>query len=182
MNAKTPAELALKVWGALRIVEALASLPTALLVASTAVGSGSPDAALFRGSQIGFILGVVIQALAGLAVMLYADRMVAWFEADTTPLNIGMDVEDVATLAFALLGVSVLISGLQRAAVPAYAFFGGVPLPADERLRYLWERHTETLVQASIQIAAGAFLVFGRRTAVATFLRVREADSNEDDV
>ena len=101
MNAKTFAELALKIWGAISILGALLALPPMLWM-EWSVAGGDPQAEALRASQISYVLNVIVHFAGGIVVLVWADRIVALFESDETPLHIGMSGREVAVLAFAL--------------------------------------------------------------------------------
>jgi hypothetical protein len=111
MSAKTLAELALKIWGVTLILGALASLPATLWMFG-GISSGDPQAAFVRSSQLGYVLSVIIQILSGFAVLVWADRITALFESDTTALQIDSSGAELQILGLALVGVFVLVDGL----------------------------------------------------------------------
>src|SRR5258705_12777679 len=104
MNARTLAELALKIWGVTLVVRALASLPVTLLMAVGGAGS-DPQANFMRITQIASVLGVVIQGAVGTAVLVWADRITDLIESDTAPIQIDADIDELQVLGFALVGV-----------------------------------------------------------------------------
>lgn len=181
MNAKTLAELALKIWGVVSILGALLAIPATLWM-DWSVPEADPQAALVRASQIGYVVNLVVQVLGGTIVLVWADRIVALFEADETPLHIGIAGADVHVLAFAIVGVFVFVNGVQNAAGAGYVLW---TKPGEvDTLSYMWARQGEDMVQGAVQIAAGAFLILGRDTLVRGWLRLRgerasdAADSN----
>jgi len=159
MNAKTLAELALKLWGVLLVLGTLLSLPAALLTVWMVPG-GDEQAALMRASQISYILNAVFHLLAGVVVLVWADRIVALFESDVTPLNIDVSFAQLQILAFAITGIFVLIEGLQNAAATGYALLAK-PEGADT-VSYMWAGQGEGMIKGIVQIAAGSVLLLGR--------------------
>ena len=153
MNAQILAELALKVWGVLLILGTLVSLPAALWMVWT-VPAGDAQAAFMRASQIGYVLNVTVQALAGIVVVMWADRIVALFESDVTPLDIDVSHAQLHVLAFAIVGVIVLIDGLQNAAAAGYVFLAK-PDEIDTS-SYMWARQGESMIKSVVQIADGS--------------------------
>ena len=122
MNAKTLVELALKVWGIILLVGALVSLPVALLMVNVPAGDDS-QAAWVRATQRGSVLHLVIQVAAGVAVVVWADGITNLIESDTAPLHIDASARDLQVLGFALVGVFVLLHGLENIAATAYVWF-----------------------------------------------------------
>jgi hypothetical protein len=172
MNAKSLAELVLKVWGVILFLGALTSLPATLWMFGAAPTS-DPQNALMRASQMYYVLNVAVQALAGFAVLVWADKIVALFESDTTPLQIQATGAELQVLGFALVGVFVLIGGLQNAAGAAYALFSMPKFDQADRWSYMWERQGEAMVKAVVEVVAGALLVFGREALVRGWSRLR---------
>jgi hypothetical protein len=170
MNAKTLAELALKLWGVVAILSAVLAIPPALWMVWT-VPAGDPQAAVLRASQISYVLNVPVHLVGGIVVLIWADRITAIFEADETPLQIGMNGPDVRVLAFAIVGLFVFVSGVQNAAGAGYVLWTK-PEPVDT-VSYLWARQGEDLIEAAVQIAAGAFLIHPRETILQGWSRLR---------
>ncbi|MCX6539589.1 MAG: hypothetical protein NT151_11760 [Acidobacteria bacterium] len=178
MNAKRLAELALKVWGVTHVVGALVSLPAALWIFG-AVSAGDPQAAFVHASRIGYVVGLTVQVLAGLAVMVWADSIVALFESDTTPLQVDASSAELQVLGFALAGVFVLVAGLQNAAGTAYVLLSKPKFDETGTWSYVWSRQGEAMVKAAVQIVAGALLVFGREALVRGWSRLRGAPGSD---
>ena len=159
MNAKTFAELALKIWGVYSILGALLTLPAALWMQWSNPGD-DPQAALLRASQIGYVLNAIVHLAAGIIVLVWADRIVSLFESDETPLHVGMSGTEVAVLAFAIVGVFFLVNGVQNAVGAGYVLWSK-PDQVDT-VPYMWARQGEDLIEAVVQMASGAFLVLRR--------------------
>jgi hypothetical protein len=179
MNAKTLAELALKIWGVILLVSALASLPVTLLMAAERAGS-DPQANLVRMTQIASILSVVIQGAVGMAVLVWADRITGLIESDTAPIQIDASLDELQMLAFALAGVFILVSGLQNVASAAYVLLSRPKFDETNTLTYLWARQNEAIVKALVQVVAGALLVFGRKSIAHGWSALRGRSLNDD--
>jgi hypothetical protein len=180
MNAKTLAELALKIWGVTLLIGSLASLPVTLLMSVASPGNDS-QAALIRASQIGSILHFVIQALVGVAVIVWADNITNLIESDVTPLRVDTSTAEFQALGFALVGVFVLVEGIQNVAATAYVWFSRPSFDQTEPLSYLWTRQNEAIGRALVQVVAGALLVFGRDAIVHGWSRLRGQPMNDAD-
>lgn len=176
MNAKTLAELALKIWGVTLLVSALAALPAALLMA--AADPGDAQASWFRATQNATLLNVVIQALVGTAVLVWADRITALIESDTKEIQVDTNTVDLQVLGFALVGAFVLVDGLRNVAGVAYVLFSKPGFDETDIWSYLWPRQNEAMVKAVVQVVAGAFLIFGRRSIVRGWSRLRSQSPN----
>jgi hypothetical protein len=179
MNARTLAELALKIWGITLLVSALASLPVTLLMAAAGAGS-DPQANLIRTTQIASILGVVIQAAVGTAVIVWADRITDLIESDTAPIQIDTNIAELQVLGFALVGVFILVGGLQNVASAAYVLLSKPKFDETNAWTYMWTRQNEAIVKALVQVIAGGLLVFGRKTIAHGWSVLRGQSLNDD--
>jgi len=173
MTAKTLAELALKVWGVMLILEALSSLPTTLWALATFPAAGDEQAALMHTSQAGILISIAVRGVIGLAVLVWADALVRLFEDSEVPLEVTASPREVGALAFAVVGVFVLVSGLQSAAFPGYVWFTTRGLDLTGSSQYFWERQGETLARAAVQVAAGTFLLVGSEAVLRGWRKVR---------
>ena len=165
------------------VVTGLASLPVALLMATASPGIDA-QAGLIRMSQIGSILNVAVQALVGAAVIFWAGRIsdaIVATDADTT-IRVNANATELQALGFALVGVFVLVAGLQNIAGAAYALFSRPAFDETDALSYLWARQNQAILKALVQIIAGALLVFGRETIARGWSRLRgeSVDRDED--
>jgi hypothetical protein len=186
MTGRALAAIAVKVWGAILVVGALASSPSAILFVTLAPGNDA-QAAVFRASQIGLMLNVVLHAALGVALIVLADRIVAWVIADGSPLRIDVYASELSALGFALVGLFVLIQGAESIAAAVYTIVTKPSWPAsDSTFWYVWERDREAIVRAIVQIIAGVLLLFGREAIVSAWWRLRggvkEPNANDTDV
>ena len=187
ISAVKLAELALKVWGVILIVGALVSIPNAIATIVTAARSEGADELVGLTTRA---MGIATfsQVVAGIVVLVWADKIVALFESDTTELQLGVTSSQLQLLGFALVGVFVLVEGLQDAAVVAYTYYSK-PSFVDQNFEYMWSRQAEAMVRAPVQIAAGAFLILGREALVRRWSGARDesydegrADAPDDEV
>jgi hypothetical protein len=167
MTGKALAAIALRVWGVILIVGALASSPSTILFVTLAPAVG-PEASVFRVSQIGVALTLLVHAALGVALVLLADRIVGWVTPDGPPLRIDVYASELAALGFALVGLYALVQGAENIAAAVYtvATKPWWPASSDSTFWYVWEHQREAIVRAFVQIAAGAVLMFGRRAIV----------------
>ncbi len=173
MTARSLAAIALKVWGAILIVNALASLPSTAIVGALPPPVDA-EAAIFRATQIGLMLNFAAQALLGVALIALADRIVRWFIPDQLPLRVDVYASELAVLGFAIVGLFVLIQGAEGIAASAYAVFTKPSWPASDRTYwYVWESQRQAIVKGLVQIAAGLTLMFGRKPLVNVWWRLR---------
>jgi len=172
MTAKSLAELALKVWGVMMIVGALTALPVNLAMMGAVDGGADAQAALFRTSQIVSSAALGFRAFVALGLIVWSDRVVDWIVADGPSLRIAMRAPEARALAFAVVGLVVLLDGLENAAVVAYTLYSK-PAIESETLSYLWNRQRDSLVRAVVQLVAGFLLLGGRDYVVGLFSRMR---------
>jgi hypothetical protein len=119
MTGRSLATLALKTWGIVVVVSAIASLPATLLIATTSPGIEA-QAGIVRASQVGAILNLVVHVLIGGTMVGVAGRLSEAIMADTPPLQLSVTTGELQTLAFALVGIVVLVDGLREVAAAAY--------------------------------------------------------------
>jgi hypothetical protein len=178
MNAKTLAELALKIWGITLLVSAVAALPAALLMAAADPGSDA-QATWFRVTQQASLLNVVIQGLVGTAVLVWADRITALIESDTKELRVDTNTSDLQVLGFALVGTVVLVGGLQNVAGVGHVLLSRPAFDDTDTWAYLWPRQNEAMVKAVVQVGAGAYLTFGSKSIIRGWSRLRSQSPND---
>lgn len=107
------------------------------------------------------------------------DRIAALSETAETPLRIGIDAREAQALTFAVVGVFVLVDGLQDAAAAASVFWSKPD--AAPAVSYMWERQGEGIIEALVQIAAGAVLILGRDPFVQGWMRLRTGRAHDLD-
>ena len=176
MNGRNLAELALKVWGVILILGAILLAPAALWMVWK-IPTGDPEGAAMYAGQVAYVINLVVQALGGFVILVWADRIASSFESDGTPLQIDVSAAHLQVLAFAILGVIIVVDGLQNAAGAGYALLTK-PDQADTA-SYMWALQGDGMIKAAVQIAAGAFLVFGRESLVRGWLRLRRPQSQD---
>jgi hypothetical protein len=171
MTPKSLAELALKVWGVIMLVGTLTALPADLAMLGTIDGADA-QAALFRTSQIVAIAALAFRACVAVGLIVWSDRVVDWIVSDGPSLRIAIRAAEARTLAFAIVGLSVLLDGLENAAVVGYTLYSK-PSIESQTMSYLWSRQRDSLVRAVVQLVAGFVLLGGRDYVVGAFARMR---------
>lgn len=173
MNARSLTATALKIWGAILIVGALGSLPSAAVL-----GALSPPAdiatAVFRATQVGLLLNLFAQTLLGVGMVAFAERVVGWVVPDGLPLKIDVYASELSALGFALVGLFVLIQGAEEIVATVYTLSTKPLLPtSDPTFWYVWEPERQAIVKGLVQIVAGVVLMFGREAIVNAWWRLR---------
>jgi len=179
MNGRLLGSVALKTWGIVLVVSAIAALPATLLMATASPGIDA-QAGMIRVTQLGSILNVVVQALIGGAVVAFAGRISEAILPDTPPLHLIVTTSELQALAFALVGIVVLIDGLGGVAAAGYVLLSKPAFDETDSLSYLWARQGQSIVRAGVQIASGTFLVFGRDTLARGWSRLRGQQVDDD--
>jgi hypothetical protein len=172
VNARSLATVALKTWGIVLVVNALAVLP-GTLVASTASPGIDAQAALIRAAQVGSILNVIVTALLGGALVALAGRISNAILPDTAPFALAVTAEESQILAFALVGIVLLVDGLREVAAAVYVLATKPAFDESSNLSYVWARESQSIVRSAVQIVAGALLMFGRHALARGWSRLR---------
>jgi hypothetical protein len=162
VNARSLAVIALKVWGAILIADAVRSIPTAVLLP-----------ALSSAAQVRMALDAAVRAAVGAGVIVLSDRFVRCIVPDGPPLNIDVYASELGALAFAVLGLYLAIEGAGDIATTVYTLLTRPPLPGDRTVWYVWEPQRRVIVKAFVEIAAGVGLMFGRKALVNAWWSVR---------
>ena len=176
MNGRTLIGLALKICGLILLVSAVADAPFTLAMAGARPGLDTESGA-FRASQLAYILSIIGNALVGGALVAWSDRLAGLVCHETPPLSFGLDALQAQVLAFALLGVFLLVSGAEDLAAAIYTL-RTTPEHADAA-SYVWDRQGDVIPRTLVRIVAGVSLVFGRETIARGWSRLR-GESTED--
>lgn len=167
MTGRALAAIAVKVWGVILVVGALASSPSTILFVTLAPAV-TADASAVRASQIGLMLNLLAHVGLGTGLILISDRVVGWVIPDGAPLRIDVYASELAALAFALVGLYALVQGAGNAAAAVYTVVTrpSWPMVDDSMFWYVWENQREAIVRALVQIGAGIGLMLGREAVV----------------
>jgi hypothetical protein len=166
------AAVALRIWGVVLLLGAVAALPGSLLVARAAA-SPHDQAGFVRAAQNASMFHLAASAILGLCLLLWADGVARWAFPETPQVQVGVDASQLLTVGLALVGVGLLVQGLEASATLGYVLMSkpqGVEIGAAS---YVWERQWETLVQASVDVVAGVTLVLGRAGLARAWALVR---------
>src|SRR5262245_7399722 len=99
MTGRSLATVALKTWGVVVVVSAIASLPATLLIATASPGIDA-QAGIARASQVGVILNLVVHLLIGGTMVALAGRLSEAILPDTAPLQLSVTTGELQALAF----------------------------------------------------------------------------------
>jgi|SRR5580765_3340771 len=173
MTSRMLGDLALKIWGVTMIIAALTALPASLAMLKTLSGE-DPQTAAIRVTAIVGIVNTVFHSVVGAALVVWSERIVNFIIAEEEPLDIDVGMSEILPLTFGVVGIFVLIEGLQDVASIAYALFAKPKvLESTPTLSYIWDRQYEAIARAVPQVAAGIFLIAGRDSIAQWWSRVR---------
>ncbi|MEZ5332110.1 MAG: hypothetical protein R2991_08660 [Thermoanaerobaculia bacterium] len=182
MNARAIAELLLRVWGAILAIGGLTSLP--LHISMMAPSSGS-SGWLERWSLLSAVLSVLVQIAVGAWLVRRGDAVARVVVPETLRVELPADDAQLQRLAFVLVGLLVLLSGLQDAAAGAFSWAtlprSGDTSPFSNAL-YLLHQTRLLVARGVVAILAGALLLLGRRRVADAWsvLRSRPLDDENE--
>jgi hypothetical protein len=172
MDGRGIAAVALRIWGLVLLLGAVAALPGSLLVAR-ASPSPPEQTEFIRASQNAILFQLAAYAILGLCLLLWADVVARWSIPETPHVQVGIDMSQFLTVGLVLVGVGTLIQGLGDSVVSGYVLMRKPQGDEPGALSYLWERQPETLVRAVVDLVAGAILVLGRAGLARAWAQVR---------
>ena len=142
MNAKTLAQVIIRVWGVMLMVGALASLGNVLMFL--------PGPAQFRGAAAASLMNFLVSFAAGVYFVRNGDKVGAWLASDLQDDGPPATTIEVMSAALAVLGVYFLVAGLRSGASAGVEWFFQPNLAGRQR---------SALASAVVDIAAGILVV-----------------------
>ena len=179
MGARKLAELLLKVWAVTVLIDALAGAPSLLWLLRPLHVMG-PEASLDAAMRGSSVINFVMHAAAGIAVLVWADRIVGLFEDDETSIALSATSHELLAVGFAILGAYMVVLGLGNVAGPAYVYWNLPELGETTTARYMWSVHGDTMVRAAVQLVAGLVLIVGRERIANGVARLRRFPAPPD--
>jgi len=161
VDGRDVAAVALRIWGVILLLGALAATPGTILLAR-ATPWPPEQAGFIRTSQNASMFHLGASAILGLCLLLWAEGVARQAIPETRDLHIGVDTSQLLTVGLAVVGVAIFIQGLGEAATLGYVLLRKPPGVEIGTAEYLWERQSENMVKAVVDIGAGAILVLGR--------------------
>ena len=154
MSAKALAQVLVRVWGLVMIIDVTASLG---IIATLFTG---PKDLMF--TLVPSALGIMLRGVFGVMLVRNGDRVGAWLVADIEESGPPADMTQIQIVAFGILGAYFLIAGLALIVGIGYTFLTKPKWDETSNLAYLWERQKEHLGPAIAQTIGGAILLFRR--------------------
>lgn len=162
MNARAIGELVLRLWGAMLLVGGLSALPTHIMMTVSAPVVADSPGTMTRWTYLPILFSVLLQAAIGASLLRWGSVAArAVVPADLT-VELQADEARLRRLGFALVGVVILISGLEDLAAALYALATRptfeVRGPFDS-ISYLLGQQRENFVRGVVQMVAGTILL-----------------------
>jgi hypothetical protein len=162
MTTRALAVLALRVWGVVLLGWALATVPIILFTATL-------EARGVFGRDPARLPGLVVQFVAALALIVFAEPIARRAIPDDSLRDAGLDAAQLSIVAFALVGVFLLADGAQTAAAAGYALAtktrGPLRLGAFPVAEQLWERQRQQIARSIAEMLAGVAVLCRDRLA-----------------
>jgi hypothetical protein len=161
MDGRTVAAVALRIWGVVLLLQALAAVPGVVLAIKAT--SGPEESAQFgHAVQNALLCQLGASAILALCLLLWAESIARRAVPETAPLQLGLEASQLLSIGLLLVGVVTLIQGLKDAASLAYALATKPKWVEASATSYLWERECGTVVSAAVNSLAGIVLILGR--------------------
>ena len=175
MDGRGLAAVALRIWGVVLLLGAVAAIPGSIL-AARAAASQPARAEFVRAAHNASMFHPGASVILGLCLPLWADGVARWAIPETPPVQIAVGTSQLLTVGLVLVGVGLLVQGLEESASLGYALMRkpqGVEIGAAS---YLWDWQSETMVKAGVDVVAGATLVLGRTGLARAWAQVRSLE------
>ncbi len=173
MDGRSVAAVALRIWGVILLLQALATAPGAVLTTRAAAALPAGQESFIHASQVAFLFQLAAGVILGLCLLLWADSLARVTIPQTESLRVGADASQLLAMALVIVGLFTLIRGLEGLAGLGYMLSQKPRWDETDKLSYLWDRQSETMVRAVVDVLAGAVLVFGRRGLARSWAQVR---------
>jgi hypothetical protein len=172
LDARGVAAVALRIWGLILLLGAAVALP-GTIVAARATLAPQEQEAFIRASQIASMLTLGATATLGLCLLLWADSIARVAIPETAHVQVGVDASQLLSVGLALVGIVTFVHGLEDAVWLAYVLSAKPQWAEVGAFSYLWERQSESMVRATVNIVAGAILALGRHGIARAWAEVR---------
>jgi len=168
MDGRTVAAVALRIWGLVLLLEAIAAVPaSALMVRAIPV-----DAEPTRFGRV-VLFQLAASAILGPCLLLWAESIARLTIPETAPLQLGVDAAQLLSIGLLLVGVVTLLQGLKEAPGLAYVLATKPKWVEASATSYLWERESQAVVPAAVNVLAGIILIVGRSRFARAWAQLR---------
>jgi hypothetical protein len=172
MDGRDLTAVALRIWGLEVLLDVACVMPRTVLVARV-TPSPPEQGELIRAAQQGDWFNLAVMVILGLCLLLWADVLARLAIPPTPEVRVGVDVGQLLTVGLVLVGVYTLIQGLENTAGAAYVVANKPKGPEVDAFSYVWERKSDEIVKAVVDVLVGLTLVLGRAGLVNTWAQVR---------
>jgi hypothetical protein len=172
MDARGIGAVALRVWGLVLLLGTISVIP-AVIMSMTAAAYPEDQAALIRAGQMSSLLSLLANVALGLCLLLWADGLARLALPETATIQVGVSQAELLSVGLALVGAVTLVHGLGDAAGLGYVLRGKPKWGDISNTQYLWERESEAMVRAGVNILAGCVLLLGRNGLARTWAQLR---------
>jgi len=162
MDGRTVAAVALRVWGVIVLLDAVAAVPQALLAVRAGSWHGEQMAQAFHTAQVQFLFQLAASAILGLCLLIWAEGIARRVIPETAPLQLGVDASQLLSIGVALVGLFTLIRGLETGVGLAYVLATKPKWVDGGATSYLWDSAPERVAQAVSNVMLGVILTLGR--------------------
>ncbi len=172
MDARGIGAVALRVWGLVLLLGVITAVPAVIMGFATPTYP-EEQAAFIRASQVSSLLSLLANAALGACLLLWAEPVARLALPESAPISIAVDEHQLLSVGLALVGAVTLVNGVAEAAALGYVL-RGKPSGIDMgNTQYLWERESEAVVRACVEIVAGVVLLLGRAGLARGWAQIR---------
>ncbi|MHB0972109.1 MAG: hypothetical protein ACYC7A_17415 [Thermoanaerobaculia bacterium] len=184
MNARTLAQVFLRLWGIALLVWGAAGIGNLFLFFVPA--EQASDVAAFRMSAAATAISIFVYLFVGLALIRNGDRIGEWLvsdlssEASVSPAS----ALEIQAVALAILGAYFLVDGVRDLAAILGAIVVKPSWDETKTTSLIWDRYRDSLISGAVTTVAGVILLARGQNLAAVLskawstIRSREA-SNE---
>lgn len=164
MNAKTLAQVLLRIWGAVLIIWAVAGAGSLFLLFLPSAN------ALLRANGAAAALREIVYFIAGILLFRRGDQIGEWLASDIEPRETPpASALEIEAIAFAILGVYLLVAGIRDIAGAVPAFFA---IPGEiTASAVVLGRPGQYAIPGLVNLVAGVILLFRRQDIAAALSR-----------
>ena len=178
MTERGLAALALKIWGILWIVSAVARFPQIVIVFVT-----KPFLHDARGlqaySEWTSVFAIVVTFIIGIVMIKASDRIATLLLAGDGEVTLPFRTVELEQVAFGILGAYLLALALRELADIAFVLMNKPMFDPTDSLRYLFTNGPNNIAAAIAQAVAGTALFLGRRGLARFWQKLRPMASDE---
>ena len=159
MDARGLGSIAVRIWGILLLLGSISAVPGVLLLSAS--GLDAEGIAAVRATRQASLVGLTVGAAIAACLILWSADIARALIPKSEALQVGVTPTQLQRLAFAVVGLVTVVSGLQNTAVAAHTLQAKPEWAETGRFEYLWGRQPEAAIQAVVQLVVGCLLIAG---------------------